>query len=201
MRDFADLQLDNTYARLPEAFYARVSPTPLPDPYGVSFNTAAAALIDLDPSVAERPEWVQLFSGNQSLPGTDPLAMLYAGHQFGHFVPQLGDGRAILLGEVRNGAGETWDLHLKGSGQTAFSRGFDGRSVLRSAIRKYLCSEAMHGLGIPTTRALCIFRCSGKKSRQRPPSCEWRRPTCASAPSRCSFIAGSTSICARWQTM
>nr|MBA3968676.1 YdiU family protein [Gemmatimonadota bacterium] len=156
MRKFADLQLDNTYARLPKAFYAGAEPTPLPDPYGVSFNTAAAALIDLDPAVAERGEWVQLFSGNESLAGADPLAMLYAGHQFGHYVPQLGDGRAILLGEVRNGAGETWDLQLKGSGQTPFSRGFDGRSVLRSAIREYLCSEAMHGLGIPTTRALCI---------------------------------------------
>lgn len=156
MRNFSDLQLDNTYARLPEAFYARVAPTPLPDPYGVSFNTDAAALIDLDPAVAERGEWVQLFSGNRSLPGADPLAMLYAGHQFGHYVPQLGDGRAILLGEVRNTGGETWDLQLKGSGQTPFSRGFDGRSVLRSAIREYLCSEAMHGLGIPTTRALCI---------------------------------------------
>ncbi len=156
MRNFADLRLDNTYARLPEAFHARAEPTPLPDPYGVSFNTAAAALIDLSPAVEERGEWVQLFSGNHSLPGADPLAMLYAGHQFGHYVPQLGDGRAILLGEVRNLAGETWDLQLKGSGQTPFSRGFDGRSVLRSAIREYLCSEAMHGLGIPTTRALCI---------------------------------------------
>ena len=82
--------------------------------------------------------------------------MLYAGHQFGHYVPQLGDGRALLLGEVRNERGDKWDLHLKGSGQTPFSRDGDGRAVLRSCIREYLGSEAMHGLGIPTTRALCL---------------------------------------------
>jgi uncharacterized protein YdiU (UPF0061 family) len=151
------LRFDNTYARLPEAFYARLAPTPFSSrPYLISFNADAAALIDLDPQEAERPEFVEYFSGARLLPGSDPLAMLYAGHQFGHYVPRLGDGRAILLGEVRNTGGEKWDLHLKGAGQTPFSRDGDGRAVVRSSIREYLGGEAMHGLGIPTTRALCL---------------------------------------------
>lgn len=156
MRKLTELPFDNTYARLPEAFYQRVAPTPLSAPYLVSFNPAAAALIDLDPEEAGRSEFVAYFSGNRLLDGMDPVAMLYAGHQFGQYVPQLGDGRAILLGEARGGDGSKWDLHLKGAGQTAFSRGFDGRAVLRSTIREYLCSEAMYHLGIPTTRALSI---------------------------------------------
>jgi len=156
LRALENLHFDNTYARLPEAFYKRVLPTPLPSPYLVSFNQAAAALIDLDPDEATRPEFAGCFGGNLLLPGADPVAMLYYGHQFGVYAGQLGDGRAILLGEVRNEAGEKWDLHLKGAGQTPFSRDGDGRSVLRSTIREYLCGEAMEGLGIPTTRSLCI---------------------------------------------
>ena len=157
MRTLETLRFDNRYARLPDAFYARLVPTPFTiAPYLVSFNPEAASLIDLDPKEAERAEFVQYFSGARLLPGSEPLAMLYAGHQFGHYVSQLGDGRAILLGEVRNDQGAKWDLHLKGAGQTPFSRDGDGRAVLRSTIREYLCSEAMHGLGIPTTRALCI---------------------------------------------
>ncbi len=150
------LTFDNHFARLPEAFYSRVAPTPLPAPYLVSFNAAAARLIDLDPAEAQRQDFAEYLAGNRLLAGCDPLAMLYAGHQFGHFVPQLGDGRAILLGAVRNSAGERWELQLKGAGPTPYSRSGDGRAVLRSTIREYLCSEAMHGLGIPTTRALCI---------------------------------------------
>ena len=156
MLNLDTLNFDNTYARLPEAFYSRVLPTAIPQPYLVSFNADAASLIDLNPAAASSPSCLQYFSGASVPPGADPLAMLYAGHQFGHFVPQLGDGRAILLGEVRNAAGENWDLQLKGSGLTPYSRDGDGRAVLRSTIREYLCSEAMHGLGIPTTRALCI---------------------------------------------
>lgn len=156
MRRLTDLQFDNTYARLPQNFYAKLAPTPFSSPYLVNFNADAARLIDLDPADALSAEFVEYFSGSRLLPGSDPLAMIYSGHQFGHYVRQLGDGRAILLGEVRNKDGEKWDLHLKGAGQTPFSRGFDGRAVLRSAIREYLCGEAMHGLGIPTTRALCI---------------------------------------------
>jgi uncharacterized protein YdiU (UPF0061 family) len=157
VRKLNELAFDNTYARLPAAFYSKVSPTPFPDLHLVSFNPAAAALIDLDPREAGRPEFVEYFSGARALPGAEPLAMLYAGHQFGSYVPQLGDGRAILLGEVRNARGEKWDLQLKGAGPTPYSRGFDGRAVLRSTIREYLCGEAMHALGIPSSRALCII--------------------------------------------
>ncbi len=151
------LSFDNSYARLPEALSAKLNPTPFSEPpHLVSFNPEAAALIDLDPEQATRPEFAAVFGGSMLAPGMEPLAMLYSGHQFGVYVPQLGDGRAILLGEVRNDRGEKWDLHLKGAGLTPFSREGDGRAVLRSTIREYLCSEAMFGLGIPTTRGLCI---------------------------------------------
>ncbi len=157
MRTISGLAFDNTYARLADAFHQRVQPTPVPSPYLVSFSPDAAQLLDLDPAIAQTQEFVEAFAGNRPLPGSDPVAMKYAGHQFGSYVPQLGDGRAILLGEVRNEAGEKWDLHLKGAGKTAFSRFGDGRAVLRSSIREYLACEAMHALGIPTTRALCVI--------------------------------------------
>ncbi len=150
------LRFDNTFSRLPATFYTRLQPTPLPDPYLVAFNPSAAALIALDPGVAATPEFVETFSGNRVPPGADPLSGIYAGHQFGVFVPQLGDGRAILLGEAVGPDNRRWDLQLKGAGRTPYSRMGDGRAVLRSTIREYLCSEAMHGLGIPTTRALAI---------------------------------------------
>lgn len=156
MKKINQLNFENSFAQLSEAFYSRLRPTPLSDPYLVSFNADAANLIDLDHGEAERPDFSEHFIGNRPLPGSDPLAMLYAGHQFGHYVPQLGDGRAILLGEVKNATGEGWEIQLKGAGTTPYSRGGDGRAVLRSSIREYLCSEAMYGLGIPTTRALCI---------------------------------------------
>lgn len=156
LKKLTELVFDNTYARLPAAFFGHVNPTPITVPHLVSFNSAAAELIDLGATEANTANFIECFSGNKLLSGMKPLATLYAGHQFGSWVPQLGDGRAILLGEVRNRKGERWDLQLKGAGQTPFSRGFDGRSVLRSCIREYLCSEAMHALGIPTTRALCI---------------------------------------------
>ncbi|MGH7255779.1 MAG: protein adenylyltransferase SelO family protein, partial [Nitrospirales bacterium] len=155
-RTLETLPFDNTFARLPDIFYAKVTPMPLKSPRLVAFNPDAAALIDLDPEQARRPEFPGCFGGQYLLPGSEPLAMVYAGHQFGAYVSRLGDGRAILLGEVRNSRGVKWDLHLKGAGLTPFSRDDDGRAVLRSCIREYLCSEAMHGLGIPTTRALCI---------------------------------------------
>lgn len=167
LRSLETLRFDNTYARLPEPFYRRLAPTPFTAPtHLVSFNPGAAALIDLDPREAGRSEFVDYFSGRRLLPGSDPVAMLYSGHQFGIYVSQLGDGRAILLGEVRNDRGEKWDLHLKGAGLTPFSRDGDGRAVLRSTIREYLCSEAMHGLGIPTTRALCIIGSEEKVWRE-----------------------------------
>lgn len=168
LRTLEQLAFDNTYARLPEVFYAKLNPTPFGEPpYVVNFNPSAAALIDLNPDEAQRPEFAGLFGGSLLVPGMEPLAMLYSGHQFGVYVPQLGDGRAILLGEIKNERGERWDLHLKGGGMTPFSRDGDGRSVLRSAIREYLCSEAMHGLGIPTTRALCIVGSDEKIYREQ----------------------------------
>jgi serine/tyrosine/threonine adenylyltransferase len=150
------LSFDNSYARLHPAFYEVVDPTPLSDPYLVAFNPDAAALLDLDAGEASNPASPAYLSGARRIPGSEPIAQAYAGHQFGVWVPQLGDGRAFLLGEVRNAKGDKWDLHLKGAGRTRFSRFGDGRSVLRSAIREYLASEALFGLGIPTTRALCI---------------------------------------------
>ena len=156
MPKLESLAFDNSFARLPEAYYSRVCPTPVPDPYLVCYSPEALALLDLDASEMTRPELIEALAGNQLLPGMDALAALYAGHQFGHFVPQLGDGRAILLGEVKNTAGVGWEVQLKGAGRTPYSRGGDGRAVLRSSIREFLCSEAMHALGIPTTRALAI---------------------------------------------
>ncbi|MDQ3324081.1 MAG: YdiU family protein, partial [Acidobacteriota bacterium] len=156
MNTLENLKFDNTFASLPENFYRRVQPTPLPAPYLVSFNETAAELIGLDLKEIEKPEFVEYFTGNKLLTGSEPVAAIYAGHQFGHFVQQLGDGRAILLGEAVGGKGERFDIQLKGAGMTPFSRMGDGRAVLRSTIREYLCSEAMHALGIPTTRSLCI---------------------------------------------
>ena len=156
MHKLHQLNFENTFARLPDNFHTRLNPTSLPSPYLVSFNAKAAHFINLDSAEVHHADFADYFSGNIKLPGADPLAMLYAGHQFGHFVPQLGDGRAILLGEVRNDQGELWDVQLKGAGITPYSRRGDGRAVLRSSIREYLCSEAMNGLSIPTSRALCI---------------------------------------------
>ena len=168
MRSLESLNFSNSFARrLDEGFFARLAPTPLQDSYLIAFNPQAAKLVDLAPDQAQRPEFVRYFSGHQRLPGSDPLAMLYAGHQFGHYVPQLGDGRAILLGEVTNRDGQRWELQLKGAGITPFSRRGDGRAVLRSTIREYLCSEAMHGLGIPTTRALCMTGSEEEVYRER----------------------------------
>ncbi|MCG6968710.1 MAG: YdiU family protein [Gammaproteobacteria bacterium] len=151
------LQFDNTYTRLPRDFYTRVRPNPLRNTHLISFNSKAAEMIGLDCAITRDQSLLNALAGMELLPGMDPIATVYAGHQFGTFVPQLGDGRAILLGEARNHLGESWDLQLKGAGITPYSRDGDGRAVLRSTIREYLCSEAMHGLGVPTTRALCMF--------------------------------------------
>jgi uncharacterized protein YdiU (UPF0061 family) len=178
------LKLDNRFARLPDNYYSRVQPTPLPEPRLLHFNSDAAALIDLDPREAQRPEFAEIFSGSRPLPGAEPLAMRYAGHQFGSWVPQLGDGRAILLGQVRNARGDSWDLQLKGAGPTPYSRFADGRAVLRSSVREYLCGEAMHGLGIPTTRALCIVTSTEPVRRE---AIETAAVLCRMAPSHVRF--------------
>lgn len=162
------LPFSNSFATLGEAFFSRVTPTSFSAPSTLAhFNTAAAALIDFDTTITDDPLFVPAFSGAESVKGADPLAMLYSGHQFGHYVPQLGDGRAIMLGEITNQAKDKWELQLKGCGQTPYSRGSDGRAVLRSTIREYLCSEAMHGLGIPTTRALCLITSDEEVHRER----------------------------------
>ena len=166
MKRITELDFDNTYRRLPGDFYDAVRPTPLVNPRLVSFNPDAAALIGLDPEEANNPELALYLSGGKAIPGAEPLAMYYTGHQFGVYNPDIGDGRAILLGEVRNPRGGKWDLHLKGAGRTAYARVFDGRAVLRSVIREYLCGEAMHGLGIPTTRALSIVGSDEKVERE-----------------------------------
>lgn len=157
----------NSFAGLPEGFHARVRPTPLSGTHLASVSPAAAALLDLDVGSLRDPALMQWLSGQRDAPGSDPVAMCYAGHQFGRFVPQLGDGRAIVLGEVGTEGGEHWELQLKGAGLTPFSRDGDGRAVLRSSIREYLCSEAMHALGIPTTRALCLFGSDEEVYRER----------------------------------
>jgi uncharacterized protein YdiU (UPF0061 family) len=145
---------DNTYARLPDRFFARLAPVPVAHPRLVKLNEALAGQLGLDPEALRSPEGLAMLAGNRVPEGAAPLAMAYAGHQFGGFVPQLGDGRAILLGEILDPAGERFDIQLKGSGRTPFSRGGDGRAWLGPVLREYILSEAMHALGIPTTRSL-----------------------------------------------
>ena len=150
------LTLTEGYARLGEAFVERRDPTPLPDPYLVAFNPDVAALIELREDQGARPEFLRVAAGSARFGHVEPFAAVYAGHQFGSYNPRLGDGRAITLGEIRTPSGDHFEWQVKGAGMTAFSRFGDGRAVLRSTIREYLCSEAMAALGIPTTRALSI---------------------------------------------
>jgi uncharacterized protein YdiU (UPF0061 family) len=148
------IQFDNSYARLPERFYARVSPARYPSPRLIRLNRELAASLALDPDWLQTPDGLEVLSGRQLADGSEPIALAYAGHQFGNFVPQLGDGRAVLLGEVVAPDGRRCDIQLKGSGRTPFSRGGDGRAALGPILREYVVSEAMAALGIPTTRAL-----------------------------------------------
>ncbi len=145
---------DNTYARLPGRFFARVSPTPVRAPRLIRVNDSLAAQLGLDPGLLAAEEAVEALAGNRVPETAEPIATAYAGHQFGVFVPQLGDGRAILLGELVDRAGVRRDVQLKGSGRTPYSRGGDGRAALGPVLREYVVSEAMAALGIPTTRAL-----------------------------------------------
>lgn len=144
----------NTYAALPAGFFARVAPTPVASPRLIKLNRPLAIHLGLDPERLGSPEGVEILAGKQVPDGADPIAMAYAGHQFGHFVPQLGDGRAILLGEVIDADGVRRDIQLKGSGPTPFSRRGDGRAALGPVLREYIVSEAMAALGVPTTRSL-----------------------------------------------
>jgi uncharacterized protein YdiU (UPF0061 family) len=145
---------DNSYARLPDRFFARLRPTPVAAPRLVRLNTKLALDLGLDPEKLAAPEGVEILAGNLVPKGCEPLAMAYAGHQFGTFVPQLGDGRAILLGELMDRDGVRRDIQLKGAGPTPYSRRGDGRAALGPVLREYIVSEAMAALGIPTTRAL-----------------------------------------------
>lgn len=145
---------DNTYARQPERFFARVAPTPVKAPRLIRVNAPLATQLGLDPIGLASEEHVAVLAGNRVPDMAEPIATAYAGHQFGTFVPQLGDGRAILLGELVDRAGVRRDLQLKGAGRTPFSRGGDGRAALGPVLREYVVSEAMAALGIPTTRAL-----------------------------------------------
>lgn len=144
---------DNTYRGLPSRFYAELGPVPTTAPRLIALNRSLAETLGLDLNAIE-PEGAAIFSGNRLPSDAEPLALVYAGHQFGTFVPQLGDGRAILLGEVVDRDGRRRDIQLKGSGQTPFSRRGDGRAALGPVLREYIVSEAMHAIGIPTTRSL-----------------------------------------------
>ncbi len=156
MKPITTLNFKNRFTQLGGDYFQAKSPTPADSPRLIAFNPDAAPLLGLDPEPSNPEKLSQYFSGNAPLPGAEPLAMAYSGHQFGVYNPQLGDGRGLLLGEVENSAGQVWDFYLKGCGQTRFCRGFDGRATLRSSIREYLGQEALHGLGIPTTRALAL---------------------------------------------
>ena len=159
---------DNSYARLPDRFFVRMPPTPVTAPKLVRLNTGLAEQLGLDPEALGSAEGLQVLSGNQVPEGAHPLAMAYAGHQFGGWVPQLGDGRAILLGEVIDRDGVRRDISLKGSGRTPFSRGGDGRAVLGPVLREYVVSEAMAALGVPTTRALAAVTTGEMVMREAP---------------------------------
>ncbi|UZK04445.1 protein adenylyltransferase SelO [Venatoribacter cucullus] len=148
------IPFDNAYARLPDQCYARVLPTPVANPALIRFNHGLAAELGIDVNGSTEAELAAVFAGNDIPAGADPLAMAYSGHQFGHLNPQLGDGRAILLGDVVDIHGQRRDIQLKGSGRTPFSRNGDGRSPLGPVLREYILCEAMHALGVPTTRAL-----------------------------------------------
>lgn len=167
MPSLSELVFDNRFARLGDAFSTQVMPEPIADPRLVIASPAAMALLDLDPREADSPVFAQLFAGHKLWSSAEPRAMVYSGHQFGQYNPRLGDGRGLLLGEVINQRGEYWDLHLKGAGETPYSRMGDGRAVLRSSIREFLASEYLHALGIPTSRALCVTGSSTPVWRER----------------------------------
>ena len=162
----ADFPFDNTYARDLEGFYARANAEASPAPKLIKLNQALAIELGLD--ALDSKTAVEIFSGNLVPPGAAVLAQAYAGHQFGNFVPQLGDGRALLLGEVIDTRGHRRDIQLKGSGRTPFSRGGDGKAALGPVLREYLMGEAMHALGIPTTRALAAVSTGQSVFRERP---------------------------------
>jgi serine/tyrosine/threonine adenylyltransferase len=163
----AGWNFDNSYARLPESMFARLNPVPVRSPHLVVFNRPLAESLGLVPQALEGNEGAAIFAGNLIPAGAEPIAQAYAGHQFGHFT-KLGDGRAILLGEHLTPDGDRFDIQLKGSGQTPFSRRGDGRAALGPMLREYIISEAMHALGIPTTRSLAVVTTGEQIYRETP---------------------------------
>ena len=159
---------DNSYARLSEGFFARLAPTPVREPRLIKLNAGLARELRIDPDRLASPDGVAVLAGNAVPPNAESLAMAYAAHQFGNFVPQLGDGRAILLGEVIDVNGKRRDIQLKGSGPTPFSRRGDGRAALGPVLREYIVSEAMAALGIPTTRSLAAVATGETVWRETP---------------------------------
>ena len=149
----APITFDNSFAQLPASFYTRQALQPVAKPDLIQTNQRLAEHLGIDPAWLRSNAATQVFAGNELLPGADPLATVYAGFQFGNWNPRLGDGRALLLGEILTQTGSRFDLQLKGSGPTHYSRGGDGRSPLGPVLREYLVSEAMNALGVPTTRA------------------------------------------------
>src|SRR6056297_2923450 len=158
------IPFDNSYVHLPDRFFTRLAPVPVKEPRLIAFNPDLAADMGITPGTPE--DMAQAFSGNRPPEGAAPLAQAYAGHQFGGFSPQLGDGRATLLGEVMDNDGKRWDIQLKGSGPTPYSRMGDGRAWLGPVLREYVVSEAMHALGIPTTRALAAVETGERVYRE-----------------------------------
>ena len=164
-----NIPFDNTYAQLPERFFAKQAPVQVSDPKLVRINRELAATLSINPEWLESADGVSMLAGNTIAEGSEPIAQAYAGHQFGGFSAQLGDGRAILLGEIVDSNGARKDLQLKGSGRTIFSRGGDGKAALGPVIREYIVSEAMAALGVPTTRALAAVTTGEKVLRQEGP--------------------------------
>ncbi|MFZ6730408.1 protein adenylyltransferase SelO [Undibacterium sp. Ji42W] len=162
--------LENKFAELPAHFYTQLLASPIDKPYLVAASNEVAAQLNLDQSSLNSPEFLNYFSGNQLVPGSKPLAAVYSGHQFGVWAGQLGDGRALLLGDISH-AGRHLEIQLKGAGMTPYSRMGDGRAVLRSSIREFLCSEAMAALNIPTSRALCVIGSDQMVFRETPETC------------------------------
>jgi uncharacterized protein YdiU (UPF0061 family) len=161
------IAFENSYAALPERFYARVVPSTAEAPQLIKLNSELADDLGLHPGLLRSPEGIAFLSGKEVAPSSEPIATAYAGHQFGNFVPQLGDGRAVLLGELVDPRGSRRDLQLKGAGRTPFSRGGDGKAALGPVLREYLVSEAMAALGTPTTRALAALTTGELVFRER----------------------------------
>src|SRR6056297_1025975 len=160
------IPFDNSYAALPDGFFARVQPEPVKAPSLIAVNAPLARDLGIDG--LDDPNLAAVFAGNAVPGGAAPLAQLYAGHQFGQYNPQLGDGRAVLLGETVGTDGIRRDIQLKGSGRTPYSRMGDGRAWLGPVLREYVVSEAMHALGVPTTRALAAVRTGERVVREQP---------------------------------